>query len=216
MSVFKRTDINDVKVIIIGQDPYLKRGQATGVAFEVHDNQKIPPSLNIIYDEMVRGIYQDWTNVCGENKVPIRTKSLQHLCDQGVLLLNSALTVKPRQANTHQHIWRPFMTEVLKFIRDEIGGVFVPMGKVAQTLMDDGGIVPQMNFSSSIVGMSRIDVVHPAYDARNSSRPKFVGSDIFSNINKHLVFQGKKPIRWMKEVEEEKQVELQDKSGNVK
>jgi len=106
---FELTPVNDVKVIILGQDPYHGADQAHGLAFSVQENIKIPPSLSNIYKEL----YDDLN-------IPIkRSGNLEYWAKQGVLLLNSVLTVESGKANSHKNIgWEKFTESVISLISD--------------------------------------------------------------------------------------------------
>lgn len=97
---FEIVPVSEVKVIIIGQDPYHQEGQAHGLAFSVPDNIKIPRSLDNIYKELMLN---------GLIKEKPQSGNLKHWAEQGVLLLNSVLTVEANKANSHKHIpWSAF------------------------------------------------------------------------------------------------------------
>ena len=104
---FELTPVNDVKVVILGQDPYHGANQAHGLAFSVQENIKIPPSLSNIYKEL----YDDLN-------IPIkRSGNLEYWAKQGVLLLNSVLTVESGKANSHKNIgWEKFTESVISLI----------------------------------------------------------------------------------------------------
>ena len=104
---FELTPVNDVKVVILGQDPYHGPNQAHGLAFSVQEDIKIPPSLSNIYKEL----YDDLN-------IPIkRSGNLESWAKQGVLLLNSVLTVESGKANSHKNIgWEKFTESVISLI----------------------------------------------------------------------------------------------------
>ena len=104
---FELTPVNDVKVVILGQDPYHGANQAHGLAFSVQEDIKIPPSLSNIYKEL----YDDLN-------IPIkRSGNLESWAKQGVLLLNSVLTVESGKANSHKNIgWEKFTESVISLI----------------------------------------------------------------------------------------------------
>lgn len=113
----------DVKVVIVGQDPYPTAGVANGRAFAVNNDVSVPQSLNNIFKEIV------------EVKGSVSTdKTLQHWADQGVLLLNRSLTTKIGLSNAHKHIWSDLTLELIKWIDDEIKPTFVLWGNDAISL----------------------------------------------------------------------------------
>ena len=121
---FNRCPLDNVKVVIIGQDPYHGPGQANGLCFSVADNVRHPPSLQNIFKELQQDI----------GKPIPQSGNLDHWADQGVLLLNATLTVKARQAGSHQKKgWEEFTDAVIKTISDQKQDlVFLLWGKYAQ------------------------------------------------------------------------------------
>jgi uracil-DNA glycosylase len=120
--VFKILPYNDIKVIILGLDPY-HNGQATGIAFGV-DSKPIPASLRIIKSEMETSVY----NTEAHNF----DYSLELWVKQGVFLLNTALTVVEGNPTTHCNIWRPFTTAVFEVLNEIPGKIFVLWGNEAK------------------------------------------------------------------------------------
>ena len=107
---FEFFDVNDCKVIILGQDPYHQYGQAMGLSFSVPNGIKIPPSLNNIYKEIIND------KSCNHfNELP-NNGDLTHWAEQGVLLLNTALTVKRSTPNIHAKQWELFTDFVINWI----------------------------------------------------------------------------------------------------
>ena len=112
--VFKETPLSKVRVVILGQDPYYTKGVADGLAFSSNIPTYIPPSLNTIYQELEN----EYSS--GENKLILkRSSSLKSWANQGVLLLNTALTVREKEPGVHIKLWRPFITEVFKALAEE-------------------------------------------------------------------------------------------------
>ncbi len=109
-SIFKAFELcpfNSLKVVIIGQDPYHGQGQATGLAFSVNDNIALPPSLRNIFKEMTDDL---------SIQIPLNGK-LNHWAEQGILLLNSTLTVEENKPNSHQKFgWENFTNAVIDAI----------------------------------------------------------------------------------------------------
>lgn len=123
-SAFESVDITDIKVVILGQDPYHGEGQAHGLAFSVEEGIKIPPSLVNIYKELNTDI---------EGFVIPNHGNLNCWAQQGVLLLNTVLTVKQGQAHSHAKLgWETFTGEVIEQInRQNKGCVFILWGSHA-------------------------------------------------------------------------------------
>jgi uracil-DNA glycosylase len=176
-NAFWKTPFKDVKVVILGQDPYHGLNQAHGLSFSVQKGVAVPPSLQNIYKELA-------TDIPGF-KIP-RTGDLTEWAEQGVLLLNATLTVRAAEAGSHQKKgWEKFTDTVIKKISDEKKGVvFILWGNYAQSksvLIDE---------SKHLV----IKSTHPSPLA--VSRGGFFGSKPFSKTNAYLEKQGEKPIDW--------------------
>ncbi len=122
-NAFNLTPFKDVKVVIIGQDPYHGPNQAHGLCFSVLDGVKFPPSLENIYKELCKELGYSFP----------KSGNLTSWAKQGVLLLNASLTVRAGEANSHQHIgWQKFTDAVIQKISDEKNGViFLLWGKNA-------------------------------------------------------------------------------------
>ena len=170
-----------VKVVILGQDPYHGKGQANGLAFSVSRGCKIPPSLGNIFVEL-------------ENDLGISMAShgdLSKWTMQGVLLLNSALTVRAGEPNSHKGIgWEDFTAGVIKLISDNLDNViFIAWGKDAIDKVKDVDLSKHVVIKSS----------HPSpYSAHRATKdvPAFFNSKPFSKCNEYLVSFNKNPIDW--------------------
>ena len=174
-NAFNTTPFNEVKVVILGQDPYHGPGQAHGLCFSVPDGVMAPPSLVNIFKEISLDL--------GIPRPP--TGNLTPWAKQGVLLLNATLTVRAHQAGSHQKKgWETFTDAAIKAVSDGLSGVvFLLWGNYAQakrTLIDD---------SKHLILTS----VHPS--PLSASRG-FFGCHHFSKANEYLVQQGKNPIAW--------------------
>jgi uracil-DNA glycosylase len=172
---FELTPIDKVRVVIIGQDPYHGQNQAHGLCFSVSPGVAIPPSLQNIYKEL----YADL------NITPAQHGSLVHWAQQGVLLLNSVLTVEQGQAGSHQgkgwERFTDFVIEVLNACSKPI--VFLLWGKYAK----DKGVV---------ISNKQHVILRAAHPSPFSAYKGFFGCKHFSTINKHLVQWGGEPIDW--------------------
>jgi len=176
-NAFNTTPFDDVKVVILGQDPYHGLNQAHGLSFSVQKGIDIPPSLRNIYKELQ-------TDIPGF--VIPKHGDLTEWAQQGVLLLNATLTVQAANAGSHQKKgWELFTDTVIKKISDEKQGVvFILWGNYAQS-------------KSALIDATKhlvIKSTHPSPLA--VSRGGFFGSRPFSKANDYLVKQGKKPIDW--------------------
>lgn len=177
-SAFNRTPLYDVKCVIVGQDPYPQmfgnKPRATGLAFSVRREDAIPSSLQNIYSELaatVKGFVKP-THGC-----------LDEWAANGVLLLNTCLTVRPGEPGSHGEIWLGFMNRVFKAIAAANPYcVYMLWGKEAQK------IKPMLGERSII-----LEAAHPS---GLSARRGFFGCNHFNLCNESLIRQGKTPIDW--------------------
>ena len=165
----------NVKVVIIGQDPYHGEGQANGLCFSVNDGVKFPPSL--------RNIFKEFADDLGK---PIPTSgNLDRWAEQGVLLLNATLTVRAHEAASHAgHGWEQFTDAVVcALAKRKSGVVYMLWGAYAQR-------------KGAIVDPARNLVLKCAHPSPLSAHNGFFGSRHFSQANNYLLEQGKSPIEW--------------------
>lgn len=173
-AAFDHTPFENVKVVIIGQDPYHKAGQANGLCFSVSPGIAKPPSLVNIFKELQTDL-----------GIPIpQTGNLEPWADQGVLLLNATLTVRAGEAASHQKKgWETFTDAVIKTISEQKKGVvFLLWGNFAHTKED------LIDKNKHFI----LKAAHPSPLARGA----FFGSKHFSKTNELLVKQGLAPIDW--------------------
>ena len=169
---FELTPVDSVKVVILGQDPYHGPGQAMGLSFSVPSNVPAPPSLKNIFREI-------------SDDLGIRMSgnpNLEPWARQGVLLLNTSLTVQSGIANSHSRIgWGEFTDAVIKYISDNCEGVvFLLWGRFAQS-------------KKSLIDQSKHHVLEAAHPSPLAGGA-FFGCRHFSKTNKILVEEGKTPI----------------------
>jgi uracil-DNA glycosylase len=171
----KLTPYKDVKVVILGQDPYHSDGQAMGLSFSVPDGVRLPPSLVNIYKELTSDIGNE----------PPKTGDLTVWALQGVLLLNSVLTVRAHQAASHQGKgWERFTDAVLRAVNDKPEHVvFILWGGFAQK-------------KKSLIDTSRHKVIESPHPSPLSAYNGFFGSKPFSKTNEALGSHDQKPISW--------------------
>lgn len=173
-TAFDLTPFENVKVVILGQDPYHGEGQAHGLAFSVNDGIKLPPSLRNIYKEL-------------EDDLGIKrhSGSLKDWAREGVLLLNTVLTVDESQANSHRGLgWEVFTDSVIEAVSDNLEGVvFILWGKPAQSKI-------------KLIDTTKHHIIQSVHPSPLSAYRGFFGSKPFSQTNDYLVSQGLKPIDW--------------------
>lgn len=174
-SAFHYTPLNKVKVVIIGQDPYHNVGQAHGFCFSVKPGVDIPPSLQNIYKEL--------ENDCGCT-IP-NNGYLVSWAEQGVLLLNTVLTVKAHQANSHQGWgWEQFTDAAIRAVNElEQPVVFLLWGKPAQQ-------------KKSMITNPKHLVLEAPHPSPLSAYRGFFGCKHFSKTNEFLIRNGVEPIDW--------------------
>lgn len=171
---FDLTPLPAVKVVILGQDPYHGPGQAMGLSFSVPDGVQAPPSLRNIFKEV-------------ESDLGIRMSGRPNLEDwarQGVLLLNTVLTVRAGSPASHSGIgWQPFTDAVIRCVSERCNGVvFLLWGRFAQS-------------KASLVDTSRHHVLMAAHPSPLAGGA-FFGCRHFSQTNEILLAEGKTPIQW--------------------
>lgn len=169
------TPFEKVKVVILGQDPYHGPGQAHGLCFSVPKGVPAPPSLVNIFKELHSDL-----------GLPIpKSGNLEHWADQGVLLLNSVLTVEAGKAASHQGKGWEIFTDVIiqKLATEREGLVFVLWGSYAQK-------------KAAFVDRKKHLVLESVHPSPLSAHRGFLGSKPFSKINKYLEKNGEKPIDW--------------------
>ena len=174
-NAFEKTPFSNVKVVILGQDPYHEPGQAHGLCFSVNEGIAIPPSLQNIYKELETDL-----------GIPVRSSgNLEHWAEQGVLLLNATLTVRAHQAGSHQRGgWEEFTDAVIHRIAEEKKNVvFILWGSYAQ--QKGAFINPQDHL-----------VIKSPHPSPLSSYRGFFGSRPFSKTNDYLIRNGQESIRW--------------------
>ncbi len=174
-NAFEHTSFTNVKVVILGQDPYHNPKQAMGLSFSVPDGVPPPPSLVNIYKELNSDI-----------GMPIpKTGNLTKWADQGVLLLNAVLTVRANEPASHAKIgWTNFTDAVIRKISDEKRGVvFLLWGRYAQE-------------KQVLVDETKHHVLKAAHPSPLSAHSGFFGCKHFSRANNLLMKDGFDPIDW--------------------
>lgn len=177
---FELTPLSSVRVVIIGQDPYHGEGQAQGLSFSVPSNFPLPPSLKNIYKELYQNTYAPSSG------------DLTRWAEQGVLMLNAALTVEQGLAGSHaKKGWLEFTRDCLSAVNNQPSPVvFLAWGKFAH------GLCNFVDQSKHCV----IKTSHPSPLGATKSGSDFcafLGSGCFAKVNLQLERWGKKPIDWL-------------------
>ena len=174
-SAFDLTPFRDVKVVILGQDPYHEPGQAHGLAFSVQPGVQIPPSLQNIFKEVTDDMHVPYPN----------SGLLERWAKQGVLLLNNVLTVRRAAPLSHQGKgWEEFTDRVVELIstkREHV--VFLLWGSQAQR-------------KGQVIDTSKHLVLKAPHPSPLSAYRGFFGCHHFSKANEYLIQHGKNPIIW--------------------
>jgi len=174
---FNYFDVKDTKVVILGQDPYIKEGEATGLSFSVPEGKRVPPSLRNVIKEINTSMNKDKS---------LKSGDLTSWAEQGVLLLNTSLTVRQGKSNSHgkTKLWDGFTEMILSYINENCDNVvFMLWGNHA------------MYYSKYIDGNKHIIMKcgHPS--PLNRTNP-FIGNGQFVECNKKLRENGKPDIEW--------------------
>jgi uracil-DNA glycosylase len=169
------TPLDDVKVVLLGQDPYHGHGQAHGLCFSVNDGVRFPPSLQNIFKELKED--------CG-CEIPL-SGNLTKWADQGVLLLNATLTVRANEAGSHQNKgWETFTDQIIKTISDTKKHiVFILWGRFAQG-------------KETLIDAQKHLILKAAHPSPFSAYNGFFGCKHFSKTNTYLNNNGLTEINW--------------------
>jgi len=173
-AAFNHFSLDELKVVIIGQDPYINKEQAMGLSFSVPEGVKLPPSL--------KNVYKCIENTCDTN-MNFQKGDLTKWAKQGVLLLNTTLTVFEKISNSHKKIWKGFSLDLLKYISDNTNGVvFLLWGNDAKKL-------------KSTIDIDKHHILEHTHPSP-LSRKSFIDCDHFVRTNKILREKGKTEIDW--------------------
>lgn len=173
-NAFRLTDYDNLKVVILGQDPYHGEGEAEGLAFSVKENIKRPPSLRNIFKEIKNDL-----NIDRENN------SLKDWASQGVLLLNAILTVQKDTPLSHKHLgWELFTDEVIKTIdKKDTPVVFILWGNYAKS-------------KKTLITNKKHYIIEGSHPSPFSANRGFFGTKPFSKTNEFLEKNNIEGIRW--------------------
>jgi len=174
-NAFEKCPFQNLKVVILGQDPYHGENQAHGLCFSVNDGVAFPPSLNNIFKEIKNDL----------GKLIPTSGNLERWAEQGILLLNATLTVRANQPGSHQHKgWEEFTDAVIHLLstqKEEV--VFLLWGAYAQK-------------KGALIDTTKNLVLKAAHPSPFSADKGFFGCKHFSKTNTYLHSKGKKEIDW--------------------
>ncbi len=173
---FELTPFDQVKVVILGQDPYHGEGQANGLCFAVSKGVRLPPSLQNIYKEIEENT--------GKKPVSL-TGDLENWAKQGVLLLNATLTVRAHEPGSHQNVgWEVFTDAVVQVLSEQKENlVFILWGSYAQK-------------KGAVIDTKKHLVIKSAHPSPFSAYNGFFGSKPFTKCDLYLLAHGETPIIW--------------------
>lgn len=174
-NAFEHCSFDNLKVVILGQDPYHQPGQAHGLCFSVNDGVKKPPSLVNIFKEIEDDL-----------GIPIpESGNLERWAEQGVLLLNATLTVRANSPGSHQNKgWEKFTDVVIQTISEKKRSLaFMLWGAYAQN-------------KGTIIDKTKHYVLESPHPSTFSAHRGFLGNKHFSRVNEYLESVGKTPIEW--------------------
>tara|TARA_B100001287_G_C22680630_1_gene530159 strand:- start:1604 stop:2338 length:735 start_codon:yes stop_codon:yes gene_type:complete len=172
-SCFDMFNFEETKVVILGQDPYINKGEATGMCFVVNEGVKIPPSLRNIYKE----IMDDLSNYKFPNRWEHNGEHLARWASRGILLLNASLSVEPKKSGSHMKIWENYTNSIIKYISDnKFGVVFLLWGNFAKS-------------KKRFIDESKHHILEAAHPSPlSANRGGFFGCKHFSNCNNLVGF----------------------------
>ena len=188
-NIFMSCALEDIRVVILGQDCYIKNPlikidgefvrvtQAMGYSFSVPDHVAIPPSLHNIYKELDADPDVEFT-------IPKSGNLTRWVKEEGVFLLNCALTVESMKSNSHEHIWKPFSDLLIKYISDNTENVvFLLFGEFAKS-------------KTKFIDKEKHCIITAGHPSPLNRTNPFVGSRVFSKTNIYLRSVDKKEINW--------------------
>ena len=172
---FDFVNFDNTKVVILGQDPYIHKGEAMGMCFSVpNDTNKVPPSLKNIFKELKN-----------EYDVTRDNYDLTDWAEQGILLLNTALTVREYKSNSHQKVWKRFTDEIIKDISDKREGIiFILWGNDAKN-------------KKELISQEKHHILESVHPSPLSATRGFFGNNHFKKTNELLKKMNKEEIKWI-------------------
>ncbi len=184
LETFKYFDLNETKIVFLGQDPYINSEivddidtpQATGLSFSVPNKIKIPPSLNNIFKEL--------KNEIPEYEIPDNGNLIRWVKDENILLLNTALTVKSGKSNSHQKKWETVTNNVIEYISDNTDNViFLLLGNNAKS-------------KARFIDENKHHIISGVHPSPLSASRGFFNSNIFIKVNEQLNNNNMDKIQW--------------------
>ena len=174
--------LKDIKVVILGQDPYPQEGQAIGLSFAVSETTPIPTSLRVIQTEVGKEL----------------DRTLSNWVEQGVFLLNTALTVEKGKAGSHLNFWKGFTNRVIRIIAAEAAPIWLLWGKKAQEvkILIEAENYKHVDEQGQALHNVVLQAPHPAAEAYAGGKAGFYGCNHFHTVNSLLSLNNKPIINW--------------------
>lgn len=175
-TAYQMTPPNEVRVVILGQDPYILEGQAHGLAFSIYSSEaKVPPTMKNIFKELETEYGELRTNT-----------NLTDWAKQGVFLLNTILTVKAGESLSHKHIgWQDFTKATIEYLNTlEQPICYLLLGNDARKY-------------EKYITSQQAHIIHSAHPSPLAAYRGFFGSNVFLEVNQWLSENGVEPIRWL-------------------
>lgn len=208
---FELTPLDQVRVVILGQDPYHGPGQAHGLAFSYAGGGVLPPSLvnvlvelsddvgDVVGSRVRKAVGRERGDLEGDVAAPVG--DLSSWARRGVLLLNTALTVLEASPGSHMRLWRPFTNEVIWTVVDSSRSllpVFVLWGKPARQTFERvmGELHPYPHGPAGLLRAGNTYAFASSHPSPLSAKSGFFGSRPFSRVNELLVSLGEQPVDW--------------------
>ena len=193
------TPVNKIRVVILGQDPYPTPGNAVGRAFAINENAKIPASLRIIREEIVQSVPWSVEEIS-------KWQTLDHWTEQGVFLLNTALTVETGRAGSHLKYWEEFTKRIISYISSEQPCIWMLWGRKAQNFIPyiKGEVFRVSGYDRETIKLISgnpymnyvLTAPHPAAEAYAGGNAGFYKCNHFLFINEILIKNKQSPINW--------------------
>ena len=178
-NAFNHFNFNDLKVVILGQDPYIKENQAMGLSFSVNKGIRIPPSLKNIFKELISD-----EEIKNFSEMP-KDGDLTKWVKQGVLLLNSSLTTRENVSNYHLKFWEKITNDIIEYIsKNNEKIIFVLWGNNARN-------------KKKFIDLQKHFVLESVHPSPLSASRGWFGNKHFSKINKYLIENNKEIINWL-------------------
>lgn len=191
-----RMPLHEIKIVLLAQDPYPKRGQANGLAMSLNPEVKMTQTLKIVHHELMDE-WEKYDSVLLDNSVDLlHWKSLHHWVDQGIFLLNTALTVGRGESNSHRVYWEDFIAGVIDIIASEIKPIWLLWGANARDMGSYIFAHHEADRPKGHIENRTMSASHPVSESYSPGKGGFYGCNHFKKVNDLLIENGKQAINW--------------------